>query len=137
MIFCSNHALKFNTLFKKICKRKEMLSTRNSISRKYFIKIVLYTCYMHFTYRIILFTILTIKFQISKAPSKNRIKRALKNFGKPQKLSLGELRCFSCLLQTVFPSFLHSGISRQKACSLQNRFVFRICFTESSGNAMP
>lgn len=52
-------------------------------------------------------------------------------------LSLRELACSSCFLETVFLSFLHSGVSCQESGSLEGRSVsFSVSFTKSSGNSV-
>ena len=53
------------------------------------------------------------------------------------RLSLRELACSSCFLETVLLSFFHSGISCQESSSLEGRSVsFSVSFAESSGNSV-
>ena len=51
-------------------------------------------------------------------------------------LSLGELACATSCLETVLLSFLHSGVSCEETCLLEERTVCGVSEEESSGNAV-
>jgi len=52
------------------------------------------------------------------------------------RLSLGELACATSCLETVLLSFLHSGVSCEETCLLEERTVCVVSEEESSGNAV-
>lgn len=51
-------------------------------------------------------------------------------------LSLGELWCTTCLLQTIFLSFLHAGIAGKESCALEDRSEISVCLIQCAGNPM-
>jgi len=51
-------------------------------------------------------------------------------------LSLGELACATSCLETVLLSFLHSGVSCEEACLLEERTVCVVSKEKSSCNAV-
>ena len=52
------------------------------------------------------------------------------------RLSLGELGCATCSLQTVLLSFLHSGVAGHETSSLQRSAVLGVQGDQSAGQAM-
>ena len=52
------------------------------------------------------------------------------------RLSLGELRCATCGLETVLLSFLHTRVARQEACLLQAGLKGFISLYESAGETV-
>ena len=52
------------------------------------------------------------------------------------RLSLGELACATCSLQAVLLSFLHTRVSREEACLLEEGTIRIVSEEESSGHAV-
>ena len=53
-----------------------------------------------------------------------------------QRLTLGELACFSCFLETVFLTFFHSRVTGQKTCALQQFSVVSVYVEQCAADAM-
>ncbi len=51
-------------------------------------------------------------------------------------LSLGELRCATCSLESVLLSFLHTRVTGEKTCSLEERTIGLVCLKKCAGETV-